>query len=930
VIAALIDHVASTLAKRTPLERGRAHALIVGVLLHLVLVTVIGWWYVEDSAISFSFARRAASGDGFVAYAGGERVEGFSNPTWTLLLTVLDLVGVNPWIGARLLGVGCGVATILGAAALMRRLEGDGQRFGAWPALVPVLLGLNPQHAIWTAAGLENPLFTALLTWGVVHLLDEVQGRARGRLPWSALLFGALAATRPEAPMYVAVAGVAGVVIAASRPGVDARGRLVAATGWAVRWGVLCLGPLALWHAWRYAYFAWPFPNTYYAKLGQEEVKLLDWGGKGWTYLRNWGLVTGWGFAAPAFLLGLGGVRGARLPIGIGVGLALLALVLPAVDFPWTWSGVPRPAALPDFWDQATAIGAWSAAGIALALGLGRHGAAARSLMGALAVVSVFFCVYSAGDWMKGYRWMSFPTPLLTVLAVDAIRSVTGALTRAWPSRPRVAAAFALLTLGGPTVAGLVSFGVFAVMPETSPYDVRRRVLYVQQLMDRLHLDRAALLEVDMGAHMWFSTIEVVDMAGLVDVPMAHSAYDKPYIQQYVFQERNPEFAHVHGSWATRTKLKTHKEFARYLEVPAYAMSPWVTHPGSHVDKALLVGKERAGQGRAVVFGDGAIELGGWDVPAPITAAGGALYVELGFGRSSKAPTDFRPVIVLTGPDGAQRAWDVPPAYDWLPPKKWRAHEYTQDKHALPLGDLPAGTYDVSIVLFGDHGGVLAARAAPRGATLEAPRYARGEVTWPAAVVITAEPEAAERGDELVAAAIATAAAGDCDEAEASWVGVRRIFPRDSAWYGDRGPAVRAALAACRAREASGPALHDRAVDAIVAARAWDHRDATVLEVGAALADAWIAEGEALQASGDVKGAQQRYTSALLADPTRAWTRRRVEELRRAWSDAEDAERKRKEDERKQKKDKSKADPAAEPKASPPDAPKDGAPAKAD
>jgi hypothetical protein len=359
-------------------------------------------------------------------------------------------------------------------------------------------------------------------------------------------------------------------------------------------------------------------------------------------------------------------------------------------------------------------------------------------------------------------------------------------------------------------------------------------------------------------------------------------------------------------------------------------MSPWVTHPGSHVDKALLVGKERAGQGRAVVFGDGAIELGGWDVPAPITAAGGALYVELGFGRSSKAPTDFRPVIVLTGPDGAQRAWDVPPAYDWLPPKKWRAHEYTQDKHALPLGDLPAGTYDVSIVLFGDHGGVLAARAAPRGATLEAPRYARGEVTWPAAVVITAEPEAAERGDELVAAAIATAAAGDCDEAEASWVGVRRIFPRDSAWYGDRGPAVRAALAACRAREASGPALHDRAVDAIVAARAWDHRDATVLEVGAALADAWIAEGEALQASGDVKGAQQRYTSALLADPTRAWTRRRVEELRRAWSDAEDAERKRKEDERKQKKDKSKADPAAEPKASPPDAPKDGAPAKAD
>ena len=45
----------------------------------------------------------------------------------------------------------------------------------------------------------------------------------------------------------------------------------------------------------------------------------------------------------------------------------------------------------------------------------------------------------------------------------------------------------------------------------------------------RLDVDHVTLLDVDMGAHMYFSGWDIVDIAGLVDVPMArHSDLTKP------------------------------------------------------------------------------------------------------------------------------------------------------------------------------------------------------------------------------------------------------------------------------------------------------------------------------------------------------------------------------------------------------------------
>ena len=39
-----------------------------------------------------------------MAYPGGERVEGFSNPTWVLVLVPGDRLGVAPFLASKLLG----------------------------------------------------------------------------------------------------------------------------------------------------------------------------------------------------------------------------------------------------------------------------------------------------------------------------------------------------------------------------------------------------------------------------------------------------------------------------------------------------------------------------------------------------------------------------------------------------------------------------------------------------------------------------------------------------------------------------------------------------------------------------------------------------------------------------------------------------------
>ncbi len=811
-------------------DRGRANVtgLALGSALYLVHFAIFSWWYIEDAAISFAYARNIADGEGFVAMPGAEWVEGFSNPTWTLALAGLDFFGITPWIAAKMLGALCGLATLPLAVRWFHDIRPD-----ATPketALVPLILATSLQFVLWNGSGLENSFFVLSLTASVVGLWDP-------RRVWvSGLAASVLAITRPEAPLYVAIIGFTGMWYH--------RRTLIR---WALPWFIALLVPFLAWHAWRYHAFAWPFPNTYYAKLADaEKFAPLDWQKKGWKYIRNYAFYSGHGFLLPLYVAGAVGFRRPTLiygAIALG-GLATAALL-----------GVALPAN-----GQASAILATLALlGITLAALYENQGP--RSLAWLLMLTAGFFALYSGGDWMKGYRWFSFAAVPGAVLLAVGIAEITPVFQR-WPRIPPLIA-------GAPVVLGVMSTIGFVSAPETMPYDVYRRVLYMEGVKERLHLDHAALLDVDMGAHLWWSDFEIVDLAGLVDVPIGHHKWQHTFMREYAYQERNTEFAHVHGS-APRNSLNKLPEWKRYIEISAYPISPTTLHVGNHIRKDRIVHPWTGPTDKTARF-QGNVDLLGLNVPAG-TAPGEELYLELALQRPNKGK-DFRVWVFLSNGKGMS-VHELPPAYDWVLPSKWKADETWVGKYSLPIpADFIPGSYDLGIVVVGTGARSEVWAAVESSGTSEYPALIPGEVRWPGAVEVQSPSAAEQTADRELDAALQSASSGDCPSAEARWAISRRWLGRHHAWQTSARQRIDDALAACWALDAE----NSEDVESIRKARRYNHQNPETLRVSELLANRWEAAGNAATTE------DARYTAwskALIADPSRAWVRKQAEQSR--------------------------------------------------
>jgi hypothetical protein len=78
-------------------------------------------WMDDDAYISFRYARNWTDGLGLV-FNPGERVEGYTNFLWTVLLGSLHRMGADLPATARRLGTLAAAATVIWVALCMRRL----------------------------------------------------------------------------------------------------------------------------------------------------------------------------------------------------------------------------------------------------------------------------------------------------------------------------------------------------------------------------------------------------------------------------------------------------------------------------------------------------------------------------------------------------------------------------------------------------------------------------------------------------------------------------------------------------------------------------------------------------------------------------------------------------------------------------------------
>jgi len=208
----------------------------------------------DDAYISFRYARNLAL-HGQLVFNLGERVEGYTNFLWTILLALGIKLGVGPVLLSRFLGVGFGIATLAVVVRLSLRLARE--RPSRWHLAAPLLLASMGAYACWCTGGLETQLFTFLCTLACERMLSEIW---LGRGFASAVVFALAAMTRPEGALLFAIACLFRLATNLRRE------RRLLPRKRELLWLGAFLALFVPYFLWRWRYYGWPLPNTYYVK----------------------------------------------------------------------------------------------------------------------------------------------------------------------------------------------------------------------------------------------------------------------------------------------------------------------------------------------------------------------------------------------------------------------------------------------------------------------------------------------------------------------------------------------------------------------------------------------------------------------------------------------------------------------------------------
>ncbi|MGV3722790.1 MAG: hypothetical protein ACO1SX_17945 [Actinomycetota bacterium] len=311
----VLDPAGSRFSGRTPTRANRriqppprkrpyaAYLPLAAILLLAVLVRCL-WleFQLDDSFITYTFARSLARGEGFSFT--GTQVLGTTSPLYALVLSLFQRLGVPVELAAK----GLGMASALAGCTLLYRLtQAELGRGGA--LLAAALLALNGVHASISMSGMETSLYTTVCL-AALYL--------QGRRPYlTALLAACACLLRPDGLL---LAGILALVhLSERRP-------------WRLA-PVLCFGvPLLVWVANAGLLFRSPLPSSLAAKLAYPAYGPFSLAAA----LRAVGPHLGWGLLLCGGLA-IGEVRRRHqrlLPLVAWTALYLLAF-LRAPNFTW-------------------------------------------------------------------------------------------------------------------------------------------------------------------------------------------------------------------------------------------------------------------------------------------------------------------------------------------------------------------------------------------------------------------------------------------------------------------------------------------------------------------------------------------------------------------------------------------------------------------
>jgi hypothetical protein len=228
--------------------------------------------YADDTYIHLRFAHHLTEGWGIVWNKGGQPVEGSTSFFYLLMIAAIEMLGVQPiWA----LAYTCALFAVLSIMIALLILQKINSAHPVENLTAVILFGLSPRLMIWASTGLEVTLYAFSLA---LCVFGYILYRAGSLSPYFVgFLFAVSSYIRPEC---LAVFGVTfGFdLIAAYTSG---NKKYQPAFALLTSFLVLYL-PVLLW---KWSYFGYPFPNTYYAKTGGGMVQIMAGASYLWTNL---------------------------------------------------------------------------------------------------------------------------------------------------------------------------------------------------------------------------------------------------------------------------------------------------------------------------------------------------------------------------------------------------------------------------------------------------------------------------------------------------------------------------------------------------------------------------------------------------------------------------------------------------------------------
>ncbi|MGB2803330.1 MAG: hypothetical protein WBD64_00350 [Candidatus Zixiibacteriota bacterium] len=235
----------------------RNRYISIGLTFAIVLILLLHTNYLrfvcDDAFISFRYAKNFVEGHGLV-YNIGEKVEGYSNFLWTMLLSLFMKMELDPVVVSQILGVLFSLATVFLLLRLNRRLYPEENLFNY---LAPLFLACCGAYAAWSTGGLETSFFTFLVLLGSFFFIS---GLAESKhLAYSGFSFALVCMTRLDGFILAGVSFAFLLYLLVIKKRVEAKSLTL--------WTFSFLIPFLLYFSWRWSYYGKLLPNTFYIKV---------------------------------------------------------------------------------------------------------------------------------------------------------------------------------------------------------------------------------------------------------------------------------------------------------------------------------------------------------------------------------------------------------------------------------------------------------------------------------------------------------------------------------------------------------------------------------------------------------------------------------------------------------------------------------------